>query len=73
MSVSVFSYRSMVSVGLMVEAARVPDPDQVITQLERELDALGRLKPVTSGWRRALRPASRRRRAARPASSAASP
>jgi hypothetical protein len=58
MSVSLFSYRGEVTVGLMVDAALIPDPDQVITQLERELDALGRLKRVASRRRRAVTPAS---------------
>lgn len=58
MSVSLFSYRGEVTVGLMVDAALIPDPDQVITQLERELHALGRLKRVASRRRRAVIPAS---------------
>jgi hypothetical protein len=43
MSVSIFSYRGEVTVGLMVDAALVPDPDRIVTQLEQELRALGRL------------------------------
>jgi WS/DGAT/MGAT family acyltransferase len=43
MSVSIFSYRGEVTVGLMVDAALIPDPAQIVTQLERELGALGRL------------------------------
>ena len=43
MSVSIFSYRGEVTVGLMVDAALIPDPEQIVTQLERELKALGRL------------------------------
>lgn len=58
MSVSVFSYRGEVTVGLMVDAALVPDPGEVITQLERELDALARLRPVTSRRPRAVTRAS---------------
>jgi diacylglycerol O-acyltransferase / wax synthase len=58
MSVSVFSYRREVTIGLMVDAALVPDPGEVISQLERELDALGRLKPLTSRRPRAVTPAS---------------
>lgn len=42
-SVSVFSYRGEVTIGLMVDAALVPDPGEVIRQLEQELDTLGRL------------------------------
>jgi WS/DGAT/MGAT family acyltransferase len=42
MSVSIYSYRGEVTVGLMVDAALVPDPDEVVGQFERELRALGR-------------------------------
>lgn len=48
MSVSVFSYRGEITVGLMVDAALIPNPDEVITQLERELDALARLNRTGS-------------------------
>jgi diacylglycerol O-acyltransferase / wax synthase len=44
MSVSIFSYRGEVTVGLMVDAALVPDPEEIVTQLERELYALGQLE-----------------------------
>jgi len=47
MSVSIFSYRGEVTVGLMVDAALVPDPEHIVTQLERELRALGRLSRRT--------------------------
>src|SRR6266516_3803270 len=57
MSVSIFSYRGEVTVGLMVDAALVPDPDQIVTQLERELYALGQLEI----GRRRRRPPRRRR------------
>ena len=43
MSVSIFSYRGEVTVGLMVDAALVPDPDHVVAQLELELQALAEL------------------------------
>jgi diacylglycerol O-acyltransferase / wax synthase len=43
MSVSIFTYRNEVTVGLMVDAALVPDPGEVVVQFERELRALGRL------------------------------
>jgi diacylglycerol O-acyltransferase / wax synthase len=43
MSVSIFSYRDEVTVGLMVDAALIPDPDRIIDQLERELDVLAGL------------------------------
>ena len=42
MSVSIFSYRGEVTVGLMVDAALIPDPDRIVTELERELSAFGR-------------------------------
>ena len=45
MSVSIFSYRGEVTIGLMVDAALIPDPDRIVTQLRRELRALGRLTP----------------------------
>ena len=40
MSVSIFSYRGEVTVGLMVDAALIPEPDQIVDQLERELATL---------------------------------
>ncbi len=43
MSVSIFSYRGDVTVGLMVDAALIPDPDRAVEQLETELDALAHL------------------------------
>jgi diacylglycerol O-acyltransferase len=43
MSVSIFSYRGEVTIGLMVDAALVPDPDRIVSQLERELEGLTRL------------------------------
>ena len=48
MSVSIFSYRGEVTVGLMVDAALIPDPDHVVAQLELELEALARLAPGRS-------------------------
>ena len=55
MSVSIFSYRGEVTIGLMVDAVLIPDPDRVVTQLEHELVALadhphtGRRTRRTSG------------------------
>ena len=52
MSVSMFSYRGEVTVGLMVDAALIPDPDRVVAGFERELAALADLEPrphVTAG------------------------
>jgi len=48
MSVSIFSYRGEVTVGLMADAALIPDPDHVVAQLELELDALAHLEPRRS-------------------------
>ena len=45
MSVSIFSYRGEVTVGLMVDAALIPDPHHVVTQLELELEALAHPAP----------------------------
>ncbi len=69
MSVSIFSYRGEVTVGLMVDAVLIPDPGEIVRQLEQELRALGGLAP-SNGRRRAahLRPAELR--ASEPAPSA---
>ena len=48
MSVSIFSYRGEVTVGLMVDATLIPDPDRVVAQLERELEELAHLTPGRS-------------------------
>jgi diacylglycerol O-acyltransferase len=47
-SVSVFSYCGEVTVGLMVDAAMIPDPGHVVDQLELELEALAHLAPGRS-------------------------
>ncbi|MGZ5376282.1 MAG: WS/DGAT domain-containing protein, partial [Solirubrobacterales bacterium] len=39
-SVSIFSYAGEITVGLMVDAGLVPDPDEIVTDFERELDSL---------------------------------
>ncbi len=44
MSVSIFSYRGEVTIGLMTDAALVPDPDHIVTRLERELRSLAPLR-----------------------------
>ena len=59
MSVSIFSYRDEVTVGLMVDAALIPDPEQIIARLGEELTALGRLERRSQ---RAGGPPLRRRR-----------
>lgn len=43
MSVSIFSYAGDVTVGLLVDAGLVPDPDILVEDLHRELDEVGRL------------------------------
>ena len=48
MSVSIFSYRGEVTVGLMVDAGLIPHPDHVVAQLELELEALADLPPRRS-------------------------
>ena len=47
MSVSIFSYTGEVTVGLMVDAALVPDPERIVAALEEELAALSSLPPAT--------------------------
>ncbi len=42
MSVSIFSYRGEVTVGLMVDASLIPDPDAIVKDLRPELEALAR-------------------------------
>ena len=59
MSVSIFSYRGEVTVGLMVDAALIPDPEQIVIQLERELETLAHLNS-----RRKRHTGPRRRQAA---------
>jgi diacylglycerol O-acyltransferase / wax synthase len=51
MSVSIFSYREEVTVGLMVDAALIPDPAEIVNQLEREVGALGKLSPKNRNGR----------------------
>jgi diacylglycerol O-acyltransferase / wax synthase len=71
MSVSIFSYRGEVTVGLMVDAALVPDPASIVKQLEQEVRELERLSPTA----RPHRPRSRmpRKSPATPARSPAMP
>jgi WS/DGAT/MGAT family acyltransferase len=45
MSVSIFSYRGEVTVGLMVDAALIPDPAEILAGLEQEIELLGHLGP----------------------------
>jgi len=60
MSVSIFSYRGEITVGLMVDAALIPDPDHVVAQLEHELEALGHLPRAKSRRRSRRTPAATR-------------
>ncbi len=62
MSVSIYSYRGEVTVGLMVDAALVPDPERIVTQLERELKALAKLGHDGRIRRPSARPKQRTRR-----------
>lgn len=39
-SISIFSYRGEVTVGLMTDAALVPEPSEIVDQLDRELAVL---------------------------------
>ena len=55
MSVSIFSYCGEVTVGLMVDATLVPDPDTIVAQLGRELESLRRIRTGTQGKRTAPR------------------
>jgi diacylglycerol O-acyltransferase len=68
LSVSIFSYRGEVTIGLMVDAALVPDPAQITAEIGRELQTLARLDR-----RRRRRPASQRRRRPSSASTSGSP
>ncbi|HEY7951685.1 MAG TPA: wax ester/triacylglycerol synthase family O-acyltransferase [Solirubrobacteraceae bacterium] len=60
MSVSIFSYRGEVTVGLLVDAGLVPDPQRIARHTEQELAALGRLKPVAKALPAKTRPAKAR-------------
>ena len=57
MSVSIFSYRGEVTVGLMVDAALIPDPGKIVEQLEEEIKALRKARRATE----APRPKGRQR------------
>jgi diacylglycerol O-acyltransferase len=64
MSVSIFSYRGEVTVGLMVDAALVPDPDHIAGRLHDELATLRPLRksPRRSSERRQRRDVGRKER-----------
>jgi WS/DGAT/MGAT family acyltransferase len=59
MSVSMFSYRGDVTIGLMVDATLIPDPGEVVTELKRELTTLAGLRPINPRRPRAVRSAFR--------------
>ena len=44
MTVSIFSYAGRITVGLMADAGLIPDPEGIVAALEREIEALLRLK-----------------------------
>ncbi len=46
MSVSIFSYRGLVTIGLLVDPGLVADPQAIMRHTEQELAALSRLKPA---------------------------
>jgi WS/DGAT/MGAT family acyltransferase len=48
MSVSILSYQGEVTIGLMVDAHVMADPEVIVGHLEREVAALARLKPSVS-------------------------
>jgi hypothetical protein len=41
MSVAIFSYAGQITVGLMVDAGLVPEPAEIISEFEGEMEALG--------------------------------
>jgi hypothetical protein len=46
MGIKIFSYDGGVTVGLQVDAGLIPDPDTIIADYERELEALRQLAPT---------------------------
>jgi diacylglycerol O-acyltransferase / wax synthase len=46
MTVSIFSYHDQVTIGLLVDAGLVPNPQAIALHAERELAELARLEPV---------------------------
>ena len=48
LSVAILSYCDGIAVGLVVDAALIPDPDVIIEDIEREVAALGALEPSVS-------------------------
>jgi hypothetical protein len=72
MSVSIFSYRGEVTIGLMADATLIPDPERIVTELDKELRVLGQLDREHLGKRASRRtgvrakPGSRRSTRPRP-------
>jgi diacylglycerol O-acyltransferase / wax synthase len=52
MSVSIFSYAGHITIGLLVHAALVPDPQTIVERLHREVTAMARLAPRAEHPRR---------------------
>jgi hypothetical protein len=44
-SVSILSYDGKITIGLLVHAQAVPDPQVIVDRLQREVAALARLAP----------------------------
>ena len=61
MSVSIFSYRGEVTVGLMVDAALIPDPTSIVAHLEQQVHELDKLAPTAQRRRPSARPPRGRR------------
>ena len=40
MTVSIFSYAGQITVGLMVDAGLIPEPDEIVAEFEREIGSL---------------------------------
>ncbi len=55
MTVSIFSYHDSVTIGLLVDAGLVPDPQAIVERVEQELAELAELEPVASGPQDLLR------------------
>jgi diacylglycerol O-acyltransferase len=47
MTVSIFSYHDSVTIGLLVDAGLVPDPQAIVLRVEQELEDLAGLAPAT--------------------------
>jgi hypothetical protein len=73
MGIDIFSYNGGVTVSLQVDAGLIPDPDTIIADYEREVEALRRLEPTRPAKRakraraataaKATKPAAREKRA----------